>query len=142
MITASVMKGLKENVKKYKLSHHSSCSFFLIVNIKEYGIVDRKPHSRIVNVYNLPKRAKNCWAGENTEDLELELACKKDVFLNSLKPTEKHLHWSLFFITLQVLGLQLYYRDTPAQVLSCNFCEIFKNTLFNSTHRGSLWRWT
>ena len=74
------MKKLKENGKKYKLSHHSSCSFFLIVNIKEYGIVDRKPHSRIVNVYNLLKRAKNCWAGENTEDLELELAYKKDVF--------------------------------------------------------------
>ena len=27
-------------------------------------------------------------------------------------------------------GLQLYYQETPAQVLSCKICEIFKNNYF------------
>ena len=28
------------------------------------------------------------------------------------------------------LGLQLYYKETPTQVFSCEICEIFKNTYF------------
>ena len=31
---------------------------------------------------------------------------------------------------LKALGLQLYKKETLAQVFSCEFCEIFKNTLF------------
>ena len=27
-------------------------------------------------------------------------------------------------------GLQLYQKQTPTQVLSCEYCEIFKNTYF------------
>ena len=30
-------------------------------------------------------------------------------------------------------GLQLYYKETPALVFSCEFCEIFKNTFFTAT---------
>ena len=27
-------------------------------------------------------------------------------------------------------GLQWYYKEIPTQVLSCQYCEIFKNTYF------------
>ena len=35
-------------------------------------------------------------------------------------------------------GLQLYQKETPAQVLSCEFCDIFKNTLFPKHFRAVL----
>ena len=35
-----------------------------------------------------------------------------------------------FLIKLQALGVQLYQKDTVAQVFSCEFCEISKNTFF------------
>ena len=28
------------------------------------------------------------------------------------------------------LGLQLYYKETPTQVISCKICDIFRNNLF------------
>ena len=37
--------------------------------------------------------------------------------------TRKHLCWSLLF--------QLYWKETPTQVLFCEICEIFKSTFFN-----------
>ena len=30
-------------------------------------------------------------------------------------------------------GLQLYERETPAQMFSCEYCEIFKNSFFYRT---------
>ena len=31
---------------------------------------------------------------------------------------------------LRPSGLQLYYKETPTQVVSCKICEIFKSTFF------------
>ena len=42
----------------------------------------------------------------------------------------KHLCWSLFLMTLQVLSSQIYQKETPIQVLSCGICKFFKNTYF------------
>ena len=38
-----------------------------------------------------------------------------------------------FLIKLQASGLHLYKKETLAQVFSCEFCEIFKNTFFYRT---------
>ena len=35
-----------------------------------------------------------------------------------------------YCILLQKGGLQLYYKKIPTQVLSCEYCDIFKNTYF------------
>ena len=43
--------------------------------------------------------------------------------------TRKHLSWSLFLIK----RLQLYEKETPTQVFSCEITEIFKNTFFYGT---------
>ena len=48
----------------------------------------------------------------------------KDVLKNFAKFTGKHLRQSIIFD--KVAGLQLYLKKTLAQLLSCEFCEIFK----------------
>ena len=40
-----------------------------------------------------------------------------------------------FSIKLQAWDLQLYLKETLAKVFFCEFCEIFKNTLFVEHHR-------
>ena len=52
------------------------------------------------------------------------------------KFTAKHLCWSFFLIRLKASGLQLCSKETPAQVFSCELCEIsqlifLQNTLDN-----------
>ena len=50
----------------------------------------------------------------------------KQVFLKTFSNfTGKHLYWSLFLIKVQALRL--------TQTLSCEICEIFKNTIFYRT---------
>ena len=44
--------------------------------------------------------------------------------------TGKHLRWSLFLIKLQ---LQLYQKETPTQVFSCEVYKFLKNTFFKRT---------
>ena len=50
---------------------------------------------------------------------------KIDLLKNSANFTGKHLCWSLFLIKFQA-----FRSVTPAQVFSCDICEIFKNTIF------------
>ena len=60
--------------------------------------------------------------------------CKKCVFKSFAKFTGKHLCQSLFFN--KVAGLTpatLLKKKTLAQVFSCEFCELFKNTFFYRT---------
>ena len=55
---------------------------------------------------------------------------------NFTKFTGKHLCMSLFFnkvAGLRPSGLQIYYNETPTQVFSCEYCQIFKNSFFNRT---------
>ena len=40
----------------------------------------------------------------------------------------KHFWWNLFLIKLQNSGLEFYYKDTSAQVLSYEFLKTSKNT--------------
>ena len=54
----------------------------------------------------------------------LEVFCKKGVLRNLAKLTGKHQWQSLFFN--KVAGL--IEKETLAQVLSCKFCQISKNT--------------
>ena len=54
------------------------------------------------------------------------------------KSVKKHLWWSLFLIKLQSWrSATLFKRDsnTPTQMLSCKYCEIFKNTFFENHWR-------
>ena len=56
-----------------------------------------------------------------------EVFCKKGVLRNFAKFTGKYLCQSLFFI--KVAGWsRLIKRDTVAQVFSCEFCKISRNT--------------
>ena len=49
----------------------------------------------------------------------------KELFLKILQYPQKNLGWSLFF-----KNKQLFKKETPAQVFSCEYCRIFKTTCF------------
>ena len=59
----------------------------------------------------------------------------KEVFLKiSQNPLENTCTRVSFLIKLKVSGLQFFLKkETLAQVFSCEFCEIFKNTFFYRT---------
>ena len=59
--------------------------------------------------------------------------CKKVVFRN-LFFTGKHLCQSLFFNKVAALRATFIKKETLAQVFSCEFCEISKNTFSYRTH--------
>ena len=51
-------------------------------------------------------------------------SAKKDVLKKLANFTGKQMCWSL------ISGLQLYQKETPTQIFSCEICEIFNNTYF------------
>ena len=72
----------------------------------------------------------------------LEVFCKKGVLRNFANFIGKHLCQSLFFNKITGLGLQFILqayacnfikKQTLAQVFSCEFCKISKNTFFHGT---------
>ena len=68
----------------------------------------------------------------------MEMFCKKAVLRNFAKFTGKHLCQGPLFN--KVAGLRpatlLINDETLAQVFSCEFCEMFKNTMFTETPMG------
>ena len=53
------------------------------------------------------------------------------VFLEILQNSQENTYARVsFLIKLQAWGLQLFKKETPAQVFSCEFCEISRNTFF------------
>ena len=59
-----------------------------------------------------------------------EVFCKKGVLRNLPKFTGKHLCRSLFFNKVVAEACNFIKKETLAQVFSCEFCEISKNTFF------------
>ena len=58
-----------------------------------------------------------------------EVICEKSVLRNFKKFTGKHLCWNLFFNKVSGLRPATFLKkETLAQVLSCEYCEISKNT--------------
>ena len=62
-----------------------------------------------------------------------EVFCKKGVLRNFTKFTGKHLCQSLFFNKVAGQACNFIKKETLAQVFSCEFCEISKNTFFYRT---------
>ena len=59
---------------------------------------------------------------------------KKGALINFTKFTGKHLYQSLFLTKSQACeGCNFIKKETLAQVLSCEFCEMSTNTLFQNT---------
>ena len=59
-----------------------------------------------------------------------EVFCEKGVLKNFAKLTGKHLCPSLFFNKVAGAVCNVIKKETLAQVFSCEFCEISKNTIF------------
>ena len=67
-----------------------------------------------------------------------EVCYKKVVFRNFTKFTRKHLCQSLFFNKAASLRPATLFKKRLAQVFSCEFCEIFKNTIFTAALKIAL----
>ena len=60
---------------------------------------------------------------------------KKGMLKNLAKFTGNHLCWSLFLNkTVDLKPATLFKKETPTQVFSCKYYEIFKNSFFYRTH--------
>ena len=66
--------------------------------------------------------------GNNHRRNSLKKTCKKGVLENLAIFTGEHMCWNLFKINPE--NLQLFSKETPTQVLSCEYCEIFINIYF------------
>ena len=56
--------------------------------------------------------------------------CKKGALKNFSNFKEKHLCWSHFLVKLQAFSLQVFYKETPTQVLFCEVSKTFKRVYF------------
>ena len=81
------------------------------------GKLFTESHSQISNFYR-------------TEAATGDVLWRKVFLKNSQNFTEKHLCWSFIFNKVAGLRPETIMKETPAQVLFCEFCEIFKNTFF------------
>ena len=73
---------------------------------------------------------------QNYQKQPPEVFYKKGILKNFAKFTEKDLRQSLFFN--KVAGYSFIKKETIAQMFSCEFCEIFKNTFFTEHLRWLL----
>ena len=54
------------------------------------------------------------------------------MFLKALQNSQENTYTTAFFLKkLHTWGLQLYRKETDAQIFSGEFCEIFKNIVFS-----------
>ena len=64
------------------------------------------------------------------QKLPLEVFNKKNTFLKISQTSQENTCVGVFFMKLQAFSLQVFQKETPTQVLSCEVCETFKNTYF------------
>ena len=79
----------------------------------------------------------------NLRDAKLRSSCpevfyKTGVFRNFAKYTGKHLCQKFFFNKVAGLTCNVIERESLAQVLSCEFCEVSKNKFFTEQLRRLL----
>ena len=72
---------------------------------------------------------KRSFENESYRSNHQRCSIKRAVFKKFLIFTGKYLCWSLFLTNLQA-GLQLYWKETPTQVFSCEYCEISMHIYF------------
>ena len=100
---------------------------------KVFLVVDRAVKVTCFFIDQHLQQKKCCWLNEKSS--RPEVFSKKRVRRNFAKFTGKHLCQSLFFTKVTCLRPATFLRKTLAQVFSCEFCEISKNTFF---HRAPL----
>ena len=73
----------------------------------------------------------------SSEAVARSCSVKKGVLANFTKFTGKHLSQSLFFNKVAGGACNFIKKESLAQVFSCEFCEISKNTVFHTTPPGA-----
>ena len=135
-----LVKGVLKICSKYTREHprRSAISIELLCNFIEIVLRQRCSPINLLLIFRTP------FPKNTSEGLLLKVLCK--IFQKQshggglLKrfetSTGKHLCQSLFLNKVAGWGLQLYKKETPTYVFSCEFCEIFKNIFFYRTPPG------
>ena len=93
------------------------CVFFFLINICYSNPLKKKEQLYLIMVYNFKSSHQNYSVWE-------------DVLKTFTNFTGNYLCWSLFLIKLQAWGSATLLKRDSTQLLSCEVCEIFKNTYF------------
>ena len=88
----------------------------------------RRVSRRLFTFYILCK-----WSSYGGTEAACFMFYKKGVLRNFAKFTEKHQCQSVFFNKVAGRPCNFIKKETQAQVFSCEFCEIFKNTFSQGT---------
>ena len=64
----------------------------------------------------------------------LEVISKKGILKNASKFTRKHRYQSFFYNEIEAEACNLLKKGTVAQIFSCEFWDIFKNSILYTTH--------
>ena len=83
---------------------------------------------------NIAKFLRTAFLQSTSRSSRLEMFFEKAVLKCFQNFTGKHLCWSLFLISLQDEGLQLYFKKAPAQVFFFEVCEIFGTHFFTKSN--------
>ena len=112
------------------MSWNGICNFLTVLSLKKYlktktRLITKNPMIQA----NINHKYKQTYLLHFAEAVAQRCSAKKGVLRNFVKFTRKYLCQSLFFN--KVAGpCNFMKKETLAQVLSCEFCEISKSTFF------------
>ena len=73
---------------------------------------------------------KNTEAATGGAEAVTRAMLQKNVLLKISRTSQENTCNVVFLIKLQVFSLQVFWKETPTQVLSCEVCKMFKNNYF------------
>ena len=98
---------------------------------KLHSFISKKPQKNLGKVISSVVRENEVSFSTIVRSSRSQMFFKISVLKNFTNFTEKHLFWSLF-----PSCLELYQKETPAQVFFCEVCKIFKNIHLRTTKVG------
>ena len=84
----------------------------------------------MITTFSNKKNAENCKKHHRSRNGRSQMFFKIGVLKNFSIFTGKHLCWSLLLNKWQTFKSAALLKETPTQLFSCEYCEIFKNTFF------------
>ena len=109
-------------------------TFRPVTLLKRDSITDAFVHQRKPAKRSAFKRDFSGFSSSFTQKQPAVVFYKKGVLKNSQNSQENSCAIVSFLLKLQAEACSFVKRGTLTQVFSCEFCEIFKNTLFTEHH--------
>ena len=124
------------NTRENKNNQHAKKNllFYLFGLLHLFEIIQLQ--NLVLQIFFWKEKILDCADFTLSRSSRPDVLCKKGILKNFSKFTGKHLCQSRFLMRLQTSGLRFIKKETLAQVFSCEFCKISKNTFFYRTYLG------